>query len=126
MIKVPIHTTFVSPSLDFIKYRSSLMVVAAYAKAANQIELYKQAKETYDKVTRQYNEKTAPKKKGFWEQFKDNLTFNMDSQVALSISYLEDDSDFLEMIEAIKRKSSFEIQKGLREAILVHNSLFRK
>lgn len=124
MVRIPVRNTIISPSLDFIKFQSSLMVIAAYAKAANQNDLYEQAKEAHDNMARQYNAKTAPKKKGFWEQFKDNLTFNMDTQVALPVSYLEDDPSFTAMYEAIKKLSPYEVQKGLRDAVNTHNSLY--
>ena len=124
MIRIPVHNTISSPSMDFIKFQSSLAVIAAYAKAANLMDLYNHAKEAHDNMARQYNAKTAPKKKGFWEQFKDNLTLNMDTQVALTVSYLEDDPSFTTMYEAIKKLSPYEIQKGLRDAVNTHNSLY--
>ena len=56
-------------------YLSELATIAALAKVAKQTEIYNQAKEAYDHLVSQYNEQARPKKKGFWEQFKDNLTF---------------------------------------------------
>ena len=124
MIRIPVRNTIVSPSLDLIKYQSSLMVIAAYAKAANQIELYNQAKEAHDNTVRQYNARTAPKKKSFWEQFKDNLTFNMDTQVAIPQFYLEEDPSFSAMCEVIRGLSSYQVLEGLRDAVARHNRVY--
>jgi hypothetical protein len=110
--------------MDFIKFQSSLSVIAAYAKAANLMDLYNQAKEAHDNMTRQYNAQTAPKKKGFWEQFKDNLTFNMDTHVSLPASFLEDDVTFQALYEHAKSLPQNELLKQLREAVTTHNNLY--
>ena len=124
MIRIPVHNTITSPSLDFIKYQTTLVFIAAYAKAANQMDLYNQAKEAHDNMASQYNAQTAPKKKGFWEQFKDNLTFNMDTHVALPAGYLEDDVTFQTIYEQAKTLSQSELLKQLGDAIAIYNGLY--
>ena len=124
MSRIPIHSTILRPSIDFIKIQSSLAVIAAYAKAAELMDLYNQAKEAHDNMTRQYNAQSAPKKKGFWEKFKDNLTFNLDTQIALPASYLEDDVTFQAIYNHAKSLSQNELLKKIKEAVTTHNSLY--
>lgn len=124
MIRIPVHSTILRPSIDFIKIQSSIAVIAAYAKAAELMDLYNQAKEAHDNMTRQYNAQSAPKKKGFWEKFKDNLTFNLDTQIALPASYLEDDVTFQAIYNHAKSLSQNELLKQLKEAVTTHNSLY--
>ena len=70
------------PSMELRNYLSELASIAALAKAANQTELYNQAKEAHDNLVTQYNTQNRPKKKGFWGQFKDNLLFrDMDTHI---------------------------------------------
>lgn len=125
MVRIPVHNTITTPSLDFIKYQSSLQVIAAYAKAAHQTELYNQAKEAHDKLVRQYNEQNTPKKKGFWEQFKDNLTFNMDTHVTLYSSYLEEDPTFKSLYEAALNLPQSKLLNDLKQLLIVHNGLYK-
>ena len=88
MIKIPVHNTFTTPSQQLTTYLSILEVMAAYAKAAHQTDLFNQLKEQHDKMVTQYNEQNKPKKKGFWEQVKDNLTLNMDTHTTFYLSLL--------------------------------------
>jgi LPS O-antigen subunit length determinant protein (WzzB/FepE family) len=125
MIRIPVHNTITTPSQDFIKYQTSLQAIAAYAKAAHQAELYNQAKETHDKLVRQYNEQNAPKKKGFWEQFKDNLTLNMDTHVTFYASYLEEDIAFKTLYEGALKLPQSKLMNDLRQLLDYHNSLFK-
>lgn len=125
MIRIPVHNTITTPSQDFIKYQSSLQAIAAYAKAAHQTELYNQAKEAHDKLVRQYNEQNTPKKKGFWEQFKDNLTFNMDTHVTHYASYLEEDTTFKILYEGALKLPQSKLINDLRQLLAIHNSLYK-
>ena len=110
------------PSMELTSYLSELSVIAALAKAANQLTLYSQAKDAHDRLVSQYNEQTKPKKKGFWEQFKDNITFrDLDTHVALPLTYLEEDSAFKIIYEGIKDWPSYKIQSELNKAVADFN-----
>ncbi len=125
MIRIPVHHTITCPSEEFNNYIVTLSTVAAYAKAAHQMDLYNQIKEIHDNLVRQYNEQNKPKKKGFWEQFKDNLSLNMDTHFALHVSYLEDNASFNNLYEYLKNFPQEELLRELRKGISVLNSLFR-
>ena len=117
-MRMPIYHTTTMPSMKLTSYLSELSVIAAFAKAANQMQLYNQAKEAHDRLVYQYNEQTRPKKKGFWEQFKDNLTFReLDTHVAMSLSYLEDDASFRGISEGLKSWPSYKLVTELNNAV---------
>ena len=121
-MRMPIYHTTTMPSIELTSYLSELSVLAALAKAANQTKLYNQAQEAHDKLVANYNEQTRQKKKGFWEQFKDNLTFrDLDTNVAMSLNYLEEDSMFKTMYETIKSWPSYKIIKELNQAVADFN-----
>ena len=121
-MKMPIYHTTTMPSMELTSYLSELSVIAALAKAANQLTLYSQAKDAHDRLVSQYNEQTKPKKKGFWEQFKDNITFrDLDTHVALPLTYLEEDSAFKIIYEGIKDWPSYKIQSELNKAVADFN-----
>lgn len=102
-MRMTIYHTTTMPSMKLTRYLSELSGIAALAKAANQMQLYNQAKDAHDSLVSKYNEQTRPKKKGFWEQLKDNLTFReLDTHVATPLSYLEDDVWFRSISERLK------------------------
>lgn len=122
-MRMPIYHTTTMPSMALTGYLSELSTLAAFAKTANQMQLYNQAKEAHDRLVAQYNEQTRPKKKGFWEQFKDNLTFReLDTHVALPLYYLENDTMFNTLCESLKSLPSYRINQLLSEAVQNFNS----
>ena len=58
------------PSMELRNYLSELASIAALAKAANQTELYNQAKEAHDNLVTQYNTQNRPKKRDFGGNLK--------------------------------------------------------
>ncbi len=125
-MKMPIYHTTTMPSIKLTSYLSELSMIAAFAKAANQLTLYNQAKEAHDRLVSQYNEQTRPKKKGFWEQFKDNITFrDLDTHVAIPLTYLEDDPTFKAICEGIQSWPPNRIQSELNQAVADFNRKHR-
>ena len=45
MIHIPVNYRTISASDEFNKFQNSLEIIAAYAKAANQMELFNQVKQ---------------------------------------------------------------------------------
>ena len=125
-IHIPVNNTIISPSREFISHLSNLQMIAALAKTLNLVDLYNQVKDAHDNLVCQYNAQSKPKKKGFWEQFKDNLTMNMDTHTAVSVSYLEDDSFFKQWCEYFKKRPQHELVKLLKESIATSNGSNRK
>ena len=114
------------PSIELTSYLSELSMIAAFAKVANQPTLYNQAKEAHDRLVTQYNEQTKPKKKGFWEQFKDNITFrDLDTHVAIPLTYLEEDSTFKAILEGVQSWPSYEVVRQLNQAVADFNRKHR-
>lgn len=123
---MPIYHTTTMPSIELTSYLSELSMIAAFAKAANQLTLYNQAKEAHDCLVSQYNEQTKPKKKGFWEQFKDNITFrDLDTHVAIPLTYLEEDSTFKAILEGVQSWPSDEILRQLNQTVADFNKKHR-
>ena len=107
-MRMPIYHTRTMPSMELRNYLSELASIAALAKAANQTELYNQAKEAHDNLVTQYNTQNRPKKKGFWGQFKDNLLFrDMDTHIVDLLEPLEGDPYFQMQVNAYKNFPDF-------------------
>ena len=62
MIHIPVNHRTISASDEFNKFQSSLFMIAVYAKAANQMGIYNQAKQAHDNMARQFNTQCKPKK----------------------------------------------------------------
>lgn len=122
-MRMPIYHTRTMPSMELRNYLSELASIAALAKAANQTELYNQAKEAHDNLVTQYNTQNRPKKKGFWEQFKDNLLFrDMDTHIVDLLEPLEGDPYFQMQVNAYKNFPIQKLNQALNETIQQFNS----
>ena len=122
MIQMPIYTYTSYPPRELQEYASSLWNIALYAKALNQMDLYNQAKTIHDKLARDYQARTAPKKKGFWEMFKDNITFrDMDHHITISIECIEGDKVFENYVRAAKDFEPYLLRQKLQEVLELHN-----
>lgn len=122
-MKMPIYHTRTTPSMELRNYLSELASIAALAKAANQTELYNQAKEAHDNLVTQYNTQNRPKKKGFWGQFKDNLLFrDMDTHIVDLLEPLEGDPYFQMQVNAYKNFPIQKLNQALNETIQQFNS----
>ena len=120
---VTVRHTSTMPSEMFIRHQTYLAGIAAFAKALNQMELFNQAKEMHNNMARQYNDQSTPKK-GFWQQFKDNLSLNMNTHTDTWVSYLEDDWTYKDFCEQAQKMTRFELQKQLSDAINSFNKWF--
>lgn len=122
-MRMPIYHTRTMPSMELRNYLSELASIAALAKAANQTELYNQAKEAHDNLVTQYNTQNRPKKKGFWRQFKDNLLFrDMDTHIVDLLEPLEADPYFQMQVNAYKNFPIQKLNQALNETIQQFNS----
>lgn len=95
-MKMPINYTHINPSVQLTMELSRLAQIAAGAKAIGHIVLETQAREAYNNLVSKYNEQLPTKKpKGFWAQFKDNITFSdLDCTFVQRLSYLDDSNDY--------------------------------
>lgn len=120
---MPIYHTTTMPSMELRIYLSELATIAALAKVAKQTEIYNQAKEAYDHLVSQYNEQARPKKKGFWEQFKDNLTFrDLDINSTELLQSLEEDSTYNMFVRVYSNRPIYETNQALNEQIQQFNN----
>ncbi len=127
MIHVPSNHTSISPSREFIAHQTSLEMIAIYAKLTNNMDIFNQAKEIHDEAARRFNEQNRPKKKGFWEEFKDNFFLNMDTTSFTPAEFLDENSDtFSVWYEMEKSKSQAELQGLLKWALSDYNSKYGK
>ena len=116
----------ISASDEFNKFQSSLFMIAVYAKAANQMELFNQVKQAHDDNARQFNTQCKPKK-GFWQEFKDNFFLNMDVESFVEERYLDEKSvEFSAFYQHAKSLSPRDLQAYLEGAIVEHNRKFGK
>lgn len=123
-MKVTVRNTTISASMDLIKFQTSLEMIAAYAKAANQMDLYNKVKEAHDNISYQFNARNTPKKKGFWQQFKDNLLGDMDTTTVIPLRSLEESFTFKPLYEAAKKLSYNELIRSLEMLVDKHNKLY--
>lgn len=126
MIHIPVSMRTISASDEFNKFQSSLFMIAVYAKAANQMEIYNQAKQAHDNMARQFNTQCKPKK-SFWQEFKDNFSLNMDTESFISEKYLEEkEPEFSAFYQYAKSLSPRDLQATLNGAIADHNRKYGK
>ena len=120
-MRTEVLNTWTTPSSELLALQRCLAQIAALAKTANQMELFNQAKESHDNLTRQYNAQTAPKKKGFWERLVNNLSMGVDTVV--DVPYLEESYYFKDYYEEAKALQKDELLKTLYIAIEQYNNL---
>ena len=126
MIHIPVNHRTISASDEFNKFQSSLFMIAVYAKAANQMELFNQVKQAHDNMARQFNTQCKPKK-SFWQEFKDNFSLNMDTESFVAEKYLEDkEPEFSVFYQHAKSLSPKTLQAYLEGAIAEHNRKYGK
>ena len=126
MIHIPVRHISIHASEEFNNYLASLKQIAIYAKAANQLDIFNEAKNIHDNMVRQFNEQNRPKK-SFWQEFKDNLLFNMDVESFTPENYLDlDDPVNVVIYEYAKSFSPRDIQALLSATIKKHNDKYGK
>lgn len=122
MIHIPVNHRTISASNELKKFQDSLFKIALYAKAANQMEIYNQAKQAHDNMARQFNTRYRPAKKGFWQKFKDNILMNMDIEEFVPERYFDEKdigfSGFYQYAESLPLN---ELLTALNDAIADHN-----
>lgn len=114
---------FASPSMDFLRLKGMLVEIAGYAKAANQMDLFNQAKEAHDNLVRQYNaqrpKSSSPNRR--WTPFSVE-----DTTISAPEEYLEEDSIYQVLYEHAKTLSQYELNERLRKAVDSFNSLSKR
>ena len=110
-----IHT-FTSPSFQFNNMQAQLATLAAYAKAANETDLFNKLKEMHDDMSRRFNTENTPKKKSWF-----SAHFGYDSETLFTAPLIENNVAF-KMTYEIASKMSIEEK---RNALYTHlNSVF--
>jgi hypothetical protein len=100
--------SFTSPSLKFNNVQAQLAQIAAYAKAANETDIFNQIKEMHDNMSRQFNAENAPKKKGWFQSH-----FGYDTETLFSAPLLEDNITFKTFYEIASKSSASENRNTL-------------
>lgn len=108
--------SFTSPSLEFNKVQAQLAQIAAYAKAAREINIFNQIKEMHDNMSRRFNAENAPQKKGWFQSH-----FGYDTETLFSAPLLEDNISFKTFYEIASKSSVTENRNTL---YLLLNSVF--
>ena len=93
--------SFTSPSLEFNKVQAQLAQIAAYAKAAREIDIFNQIKEMHDNMSRRFNAENAPQKKGWFQSH-----FGYDTETLFSAPLLEDNITFKTFYEIASNSSA--------------------
>lgn len=126
MLHIPIRHTRVKPSREFTSMLNELSHIALLAKVLGNSTLYEQSKEMHDRLVQQYRVQTEPKKKGFWEQFKDNLlNRDMDTYIAEHVDYLEE-NPYLELcLKLYSEEPRYKLEKSLRESLDKFNQKYK-
>ena len=100
--------TFTSPSLQFNNVQTQLAQIAAYAKAANEMEIFNQMKEMHDNMSRRFNAENAPQKKNWFQSH-----FGYDTETLFSAPLLEDNISFKTFYEIASKSSVTENRNTL-------------
>lgn len=106
-MRIPINHTTITPSLQLTMALQRLAQIAAGAYVLGESNLERQARDAYNKLVNDYNSQLpSDRPKGFWAQFKDNLTFrDLDTTIAMRLKTLDASDDF-EMYKGIFEKMS--------------------
>ena len=108
--------TFTSPSLQFNNVQTQLAQIAAYAKAAKEINIFNQIKEMHDNMSRRFNAENAPQKKSWFQSH-----FGYDTETLFSAPLLEDNITFKTFYEIASKSSVTENRNTLYSLL---NSVF--
>lgn len=102
---MPINHTTITPSFQLTMELSRLAQIAAGAKVIGHQHLESQAREVYNNLVSQYNSQLpSDKPKGFWAQFKDNLTFrDLDTTVATRLPSLDSSTEYQTFCDIFKK-----------------------
>ncbi len=101
-MRIPVQHSRTEPSMQLSMHLSKLKSIAAISKVLHQDQLFVQARDAYNKLVNQYNSQLPVEKKGFWKEFVDNLTFNMNTNTVIRLESLDNDSDFNSQINSYK------------------------
>lgn len=93
--------SFTSPSLEFNKVQAQLAQIAAYAKAAREIDIFNKIKEMHDNMSRRFNAENAPQKKSWFQSH-----FGYDTETLFSAPLLEDNITFKTFYEIASNSSA--------------------
>lgn len=106
-MRMPINHTTITPSIQLTMALQRLAQIAAGAYVLGESNLERQARDAYNKLVNDYNNQLpSDRPKGFWAQFKDNLTFrDLDTTVAMRLKTLDSSNDF-EMYKGMFEKMS--------------------
>ena len=115
-MKYTANHTFRSPSLQFNNVQTQLAQIAAYAKAAKEMDIFNQIKEMHDNMSRRFNAENAPQKKGWFQSH-----FGYDTETLFSAPLLEDNISFKTFYEIASKSSVTENRNTLYSLL---NSVF--
>jgi len=117
-MRIPVRHTTITPSYQLNMALTRLALIAAGACVLGETNLERQAREAYNKLVNDYNSQLpSDKPKGFWEQFKDNLTFNMDTTVTQRLKTLDASDEFELYKRTFKDMDRNELVRALNKII---------
>ena len=93
-MRIPVQHSRTEPSMQLSMHLAKLKGVAAISHVLHQDQLFRQARDAYDKLVDQYNSQLPVEKRGFWKEFADNLTFNMNTHTIVRLEHLESNDDY--------------------------------
>ena len=108
--------SFTSPSFEFNNVQAQLAQIAAYAKAAKEINIFNQIKEMHDNMSRRFNAENAPQKKSWFQSH-----FGYGTETLFSAPLLEDNISFKTFYEIASKSSVTENRNTLYSLL---NSVF--
>lgn len=115
-MKYTANHTFRGSSLQFNNVQTQLAQIAAYAKAAKEINIFNQIKEMHDNMSRRFNAENAPQKKSWFQSH-----FGYDTETLFSAPLLEDNISFKTFYEIASKSSVTENRNTLYSLL---NSVF--
>ena len=121
-MRMPIRTTYTKPSWDLERELGRLSQIAAASNLLGITNLYNQAKNAYNNLVLSYNNQLPPeKKKGFWAQFKANITFtDLDRDFVIRLERLESSSQYqgdLDLMKIIQQNGNQFLVEYLNELL---------
>lgn len=93
-MRIPVQHSRTEPSMQLNMHLEKLRGIAAICKVLHQNNLFNQARDAHDQLVDQYNSQLPVEKTGFWKEFRDNLTFNMNTHTIVRLEHLENDESY--------------------------------
>lgn len=116
----PVQTTTIYPTPQLTIKLTQLAQLAVLAELINNQQLFNQAETAYNGLVDSYNgQLPKPKKKGFFSQLIDNITFqDLNTTIAPTLCHLRESADYSSMRQTYSHFSKSDAIEGISMILL--------